>query len=414
MGHDNLHSEKLPFWKRTFSSLRYRDYRLIWLGSLTEHFGQYMETMATAWLLKELTDSPLYLGFLALSKVAPLLFFAIIGGVVTDRVDRRKLLIGCLLGGAVLSLALLILVQTGSIAPWHLLAASALSAVLMGFNHPARGAIIPNVTPREEWMNAIALDTISVRSAVLIAAPITGLIISIYGTMPVFGARAVGMVLAIQWLVMARVPSTPADTRKEAPWRNFSKGMKYAFGDVLVIALLLMFALREFQAETSTIFLPFFADDILGVGALGFGYLNAAQGLGSLVGLFGIATMGNYRHKGWLIIITGLFTGIFLAAFALSGWLILSVLFLAIANGFGTTFENVSRASLQTIVPDEMRGRVMSLREAVRGLFGPAVSYALGLGGEYLGVVVAALLLGLFLSASVALAAFLLPSFRKL
>jgi len=414
MKQDNVKPKSLRFWQRTFSSLQYRDYRLIWLGSCTEHMGQHMETMAMAWLMKELTESPYYLGLLAVCRVAPLLLFALVGGVVTDRVDRRKLLIGCLVGGAVVSLALLALVRTGAIAPWHLLVAGALGAVLTGFNHPARAAIIPNVTPKEEWMNAIALDTISVRTATILAAPLAGYLISLFGTTPLFGARALGMALAVQWLLMARVPPTPTSTKKQAPWRNLGEGLKYAVASAVVTSLIVMFALREFQTEMSHVFLPFFADNILHSGALGFGYLNTAQGVGALAGLLGIATLGNFKHKGWLITIASILTGFFLTAFALSQWLILSALLLIIANGLGTVYENVSRTALQTLVPDEMRGRVMSLREAVRGLFGPWVAYGLGVGGEYLGVVTAALLLGLFFTAFTSALAFFLPSFRKL
>lgn len=410
----NFQNTALPFWQRTFSSLRYRNYRLVWLGSCTEHMGQQMETMAMAWLMKELTESPYYLGLLAVCKVAPLILFALLGGVVTDRVDRRKLLIICLLGGAFTSIALLVLVRTGSIAPWHVLVASAIGSGLIGFNHPARAAIIPNLTPKEEWMNAIALDTISVRTATIIVAPITGYLILWYGTAMLFGARALGMGLAVVWLLMAKVPPNPTGGKKHGAWSNLSKGLIYAATSGLILSLVLVFALREFQTEMTSVFLPFFADDILRSGATGFGYLNMANSMGAFVGLFGIATLGNFRYKGWLIIGAGICTGLFLSAFPLSTWLILSLLLLFGVNAFGTVFENVSRTALQTIVPDEMRGRVMSLREVVKGLFGTWIAYGLGLGGEYLGVVTASLFLGVFIIASVSLMALFIPSFRKL
>jgi hypothetical protein len=139
-----------------------------------------------------------------------------------------------------------------------------------------------------------------------------------------------------------------------------------------------------------------------------------ANGVGALVGLFGIATLGNFRYKGWLIIGAGIFTGLFLFAFPLSQWLVLSILLLFGVNAFGTVFENVSRTVLQTIVPDEMRGRVNSIREFVRGLFGTWVAYGLGLGGEDLGVVTASLFLGIFIIVSVCFMALFIPSFRKL
>jgi MFS family permease len=410
----NLQSKNLPFWQRTFSSLRYRNYRLVWLGSCTEHMGQQTEMMAMAWLMKELTESPYYLGLIAVCRVAPLILFGLLGGVMTDRVDRRKLLITCFLGGVFISIVLLVLVRTGSIAPWHLLVAAALESVLVGFNHPARAAIIPNLTPKEEWMNAIALDTISVRTATIIVAPITGYLISWYGTAMLFGARALGMGLAVVWLLMAKVPPTPIGGKKHGTWSNLSKGLIYAATNGVIMSLVLVFALREFQTEMTNVFLPFFADNILRSGATGFGYLNMANGLGAFVGLFGIATLGNFKYKGWLIIGAGMFTGLFLVSFPLSQWLILSILLLFCANAFATVFENVSRTVLQIIVPDEMRGRVNSIRECVRGLFGTWVAYGLGLGGEYLGVVIASLFLGVFIIASVSFMALLIPSFRKL
>lgn len=406
---------KIPFFNAsTFSSLRYRDYRMVWLGSCTEHIGQYMETMAMAWLMKELTESPFYLGLLGVARVAPLLPFALLGGVVTDRVDRRKLLLACMAGGAVISLFLAFMAYTKLIAPWHLIVAGLLGAVVTGFNHPARAAIVPNVVPKEQLMNAIALDTISVRTGIVIAAPIAGFLISLFGTTPLFGARAVGMVLAMQWLLLARVPPTPPATRKQAAWQSMSEGIKFAAASSVIMILVSLFAIREFYDEMSRVFLPFFADNVLQAGAAGFGYLNMASGIGALVGLFGVASLGNFKYKGRLIIVLGGLMGVFLIAFAYSPWLILSIMFLIAANGVGVAFENVSRTSLQLMVPDEVRGRVMSLREAVRGLFGPWIAYGLGLGGEYIGVIFATVLLGVVVIACILVFAIFSPRFRRL
>lgn len=146
----------LSFWSRTFSSLQHRDYRLYWYGSCTEHIGQQMETMASAWLMMELTHSPFYLGLLTFCKIAPLFVFALVGGVVADRWDRRKLLVASFWASAIVSTALLILARAGLIVPWHLLLAAALTSGIVGINHPARDALIPHLTPKHEWMNAIA------------------------------------------------------------------------------------------------------------------------------------------------------------------------------------------------------------------------------------------------------------------
>lgn len=404
----------LPFWSRTFSSLRYRDYRLYWFGSCTEHTGQQMEIMASAWLMMELTRSPFYLGMLTFCRIAPLFFFALIGGVVADRLDRRKLLLHCFMASAVVSTGLLVLARTGSIAPWHLLLAAVLNAAIKGINHPSRDALIPNLTPKHEWMNAIALDTISVRAAAIFGAPLAGGFIAAFGTAPLFGISTVGMLLAIYWLRRVNVSATPAGAGKQGAWQNLGKGLTYVMANGLIICLVLVFALREFQSEMGSTFLPFFADTILHSGPTGFGYLNMAQGIGGVAGLFGIATLGNYKYKGRLIIFSGSLVGLLLIAFSFSQALMLSFLLLAFANALGTVFENVGRTALQGIIPDEMRGRVMSLREVIRGFVGAIVAYGLGMGGEYLGVVTTSMLLGIFIMLCVFSMYVFLPAFRKL
>jgi MFS family permease len=404
----------LPFWSRTFSSLRYRDYRLYWYGSCTEHTGQQMEAMASGWLMMELTRSPFYLGLLTFCRIAPLLLFALLGGVVADRLDRRKVLLGCFMSSAVVSMALLVLARTGTIAPWHLLLAAVFNSGIKGINHPARDALIPNLTPKHEWMNSIALDTISVRTASILSAPLAGGFITAFGTAPLFGISAVGMLLAFSWLMRINVPANNPNVRKHGTAQNLRGGLTYVFANGLILCLVLVFALREFQQEMSMTFLPFFADTILKAGPAGFGYLNMAQGIGGAAGLFGIATLGNYKYKGRLIIFSGILVGILLIAFSASKVLFLSFILLTAANSLGTVFENVGRTALQGIIPDEMRGRVMSLREVIRGFVGSWVSYALGLGGEYLGVVPTSMFLGVFIIICVLSMYWFIPSFKKI
>lgn len=199
--------------------------------------GLQIETIAIAWLMKELTESPYYLGLLAVAKVVPLIPFALVGGAVTDRFDRRKLLIGCLVGEAVISVLLCVLAHSGAIVPWHLLVAAALGSMLTGFNHPARAAIIPNLVPKNEWMNAIALDTISVRTAFIVVAPISGYLIAWYGTSILFGTRAIGMAVAVWWLLMVKIPATVISAKKTGIFVNLGRGLKFAFANSLIIAL---------------------------------------------------------------------------------------------------------------------------------------------------------------------------------
>lgn len=403
-----------PFWRRTFSSLRHRNFRLIWLGSVTEHMGERLEMMALGWLMMKLTERPYYLGLMAVSRSAATILFSLVGGVVADRVDRRNLLIVALLGSALISIVLVFLDYTNLVAPWHLFLVAALTSVLMGFNHPARATIVPNVVPKEELTNAIALDTASVRLAGPIVPLIGGYLIAHFGTVSLFGIRALGALLAIGWLVMARVPATSPDARKQSPWQSLWGGLKYAAASALVLTLLILLAMRMLEQQVFSIFLPFFATDILQAGAVGFGYLHSASAIGSLLALLVVATLGNFKYKGWLIVAAGILVGLFLSGFGLSQWLILSLLLLAAVSFFATTLDNVSQAALQTIISDEFRGRVMSLRGVMRGVLGLGAAYLLGVGGEYLGIGKATVIFGLFFITVISLAAFSLPSLRKL
>ena len=153
------------FWSLVLASLRYRDFRLVWLGSVTEHLGEFMQTAGILWLVNELTHSPLMLTVVGSVRFIPMLVFPIIGGVVADRVNRRNLLMAALLGAALLSVGLTLLVVTDIIALWHLIVINSLGGVLLSFNHPARHAIVPNLVERKHLLNAISLDTLSVQAS---------------------------------------------------------------------------------------------------------------------------------------------------------------------------------------------------------------------------------------------------------
>ena len=137
---------------RTFVSLGYRDYRLVWLGSVTEHFGEWMEMAALLWLVNELTHSPLMLTIVGSCRYIPMVIFPIFGGMVVDMMDRRRMLICSLLGAAFLSVILAILVKTGTVAIWHLIILALMSGVTTSLNHPARQSMVPNLVKRNTFL----------------------------------------------------------------------------------------------------------------------------------------------------------------------------------------------------------------------------------------------------------------------
>ncbi len=398
----------------TFAALQYRNYRLLWISSWVEHAGQFMEIGALLWLVNEMTGSPFLLRLVGFSRLIPMVFVSVLGGILADRVDRRKILIGTLVGAALISLSLAILVHTGLVTMTYIIILSLLSGVVTSFGSPARQAIVPNLVPREHLMNAITLHSGSVMVSRLIGMPIAGYIISVVGEVtPVFGLRALGALLGILCLLPARIPSTPPLARQETPWRNLVEGLRYLRGSTTVLFLIGLFLLPTFSIQSYTNLLPIFAVDVLKVGASAYGFMQGAPGLGALIAVVILASLRGFRHKGLLLFGAGMVIGLALTTFSGSGWLALSLTMLVIMGGMNSAFRTVNTTLIQSVIPDEMRGRVMSLRGMARGL-GPIGALLVGVIAEYAGAPVAVGIVGVgffFVCLALAIA---LPQIRRL
>jgi len=403
-------SDSGSLWYRTFVSLGYRDYRLVWLGSVTEHLGEWMELAALLWLVNDLTHSPLMLTIVGSCRYIPMIFFPVLGGMVADRMDRRRLLIGALLFAASLSVVLAILVKTGVVAVWHIIILSLLSGVATSFNHPARQSMVPNLVTREHLLNAISLDSASVQASRFIATPIAGYLIAGFGVVPVFGARAVGTLLAICWLILVKTDLQPPVASRRG-FRNVIDGLRYVRRDALLLSLIPLYLIPWITQNTSNNFLPIFARDILKIGASGYGFLQAAPGLGALVSLVALAAMPFHRVNGSLLLATNALLGVALLFFALSLWPPLSLLLLLVVGGMITSFMTINTALIQSHVSDAMRGRVMSLREIANGI-GPTGSLLFGAIAEQSSAPFALELLGVACIAVSCVLAFFLSKVR--
>lgn len=381
------------YWSVMITSLRYRNFRLVWLGSLTEHFGEFMQTAAILWLVNEMTHSPLMLTIVGTCRYIPMIFFPVAGGVVADRVNRRNMLIGALLGATSLSLSLAVLAGTQLVTVWHLIVINVFIGVTQSFNHPARQSIVPNLVKKEHLLNAIALDSMSVRASRIISMPIAGYIIAVFGAWPIFFIRALGCLVAICWLLLAAIPATPPATRTQAPWQNLAEGMRFLQANLLILSLLFLYLVPRLVFNTYTNFLPIFANDILRIGAVGYGYLHAAPGLGAVIALAGLTLLTYYKRRTVLLIGAGTIMGMGLIGFSASPWVFLSLPSLVVIGAMETTFDAVNSTMIQSVVPDEMRGRIMSWREVALGL-GPTGSILFGAIAQYTGVPVSLGLLG--------------------
>jgi MFS family permease len=391
------------------SSLGYRNFRLVWLGSLTEHFGEFMEVAAILWLVNEMTHSPLMLTIVGSCRFLSMVFFSVLGGIVADRVGRRGLLIAALLGSCLISTCLSLLVVSKLLAVWHLVVISLLMGVVMSFNHPARQAMVPNLVERKHLLNAVSLDALSVQGSRLGGMLTVGYLLATVEVGLIFVLRALGCLLAILWLFFARIPPPLQNAKTRSPWRSFVEGFHYIRGSKFVLALTLVYFVPWITMNTCTSFLPVFAKDILRVGPVGYGYLQAASGLGAVLSLMMITMVTYYKRKLLLIIVCGLVLGITMLGFSASPWITLSLLLLVIMGGMQNGFIALNTALVQEVVPDDVRGRVMSWREVIFGL-GPTGGIVFGMIAQYTGVPVS---LGLLAGICVVVFLLLIPLLRR-
>ncbi len=398
---------------RTFTSiLLYRNFRLLWMGSWTEHMGEWLEMTALLWLMNELTHSPFMGTLMVTLRFLPMIVFAFIGGIVVDRFNRRTTLMLSLAFMALISIILAIVVHLGMVQPWHLLVYSVFDGIATSFNHPARSTIVPNLVKKEHLLNAITLDNASVMASRMIGAPLSGFIISIAGTTPVLGLRAAGALIAILWLSNVHVPPTPAEAKRTSPIRNFVEGMRYVGQNKPVLTQVLMYLLPFFVMNSYTGLLPYYADKYLHVGTDLYGILNAAPGLGSVLATFTLASFIGLRRKGFYLIVCGVAQGICLILLALSPFYILSVFVLILIGGANNAFMTLNNTLIQEMITDQIRGRVLSLREVTFGL-GPAGSLISGALASMLTVAFAIGIAGVISLAALFSILLLVPQTRK-
>lgn len=364
-------------WLLMLTALRYPDFRLVWIGSMTEHFGEAMYRVTVLWMVNEMTHSPLMLTIVGSCGALAMLVFPILGGVLADRMNRRNLLMAALVGLALLYISLALLVVADSVAIWHLIVIALLHGVATSFNHPARQTIVPNLVRKEHLLNAISLDTFSVSGLGIVAMPLAGYLIAYGERWSIFIIAAVCAVIPIGLLCFIKTPLTPPAIKGQTIILNLTAGFRYMRSHLMVLGLLLLYAVPTVTGRTVGNFLPVVAEDILNVGAVGYGYLQTASALGGMFTLIGLAMLTYYQGKHKLLLVAGIILGVALLGFSASHWFLLSLPLLVVIVGMDTILMAITTTLIQASIPDEMRGRIMSWREIAMSL---APAGVIGLG----------------------------------
>jgi len=354
--------------RTAFSSLRNQQFRWLYVSNIAFFFAMNGQLIVRSYIAFKLTGSAFSLGLINLAVAVPMLLISPIGGVIADRVERRQLIVGGQVILIVNELAVLLLLVTGTLAFWHLMAVAFLMGGVFPFIMPARAAIVANIVGRQGMSNAIALSTGGMNAARVVAPALAGFLIYLLGVRSTY-AVAIGM-YSIALLAMLRVHTSQPLARvvKTTMHADIIHGVKYVRDDPAVRALLLIGMLPILLAMPFQALLVVFAEDVWDVGSRGLGGLQAAAGLGGLAGASYIAWSGESKRKLRLMMMSLLCFGFGLLAFALSPVFLIGLLFVFVADIFASIFQTTNNTVIQVLIPDAVRGRVMSLLLMTFGL----------------------------------------------
>ena len=341
-----------------FEALQYRDFRLFWIGQVIGVLGFQMLIISQGWLIYDLTGSKIQLGLVGLSAAVPAISLNLFGGVVADKINPKRLIMitQSIAGLNVTVLATLIL--TSLIQPWHVMAGAFAWGALGAFDQPSRQAMFPHLIDRRSMMNAVALNSMVWQSTRIVGPAMAGIFIDRFGAALTYYLAGAGFFIFVLFLAAIRMPQI-VRTRTSSFLRDLMAGVTYVRKNHIFTFLLGMTFFNSFFGLSYIQLMPVFQKDILGLGASGLGALMATSGVGALTGTLIIASLGDVKQKGAMIIGGALAFGLLLVLFGYSRWLPVSLVLVALAGGASSIYMILAQSTLHLLVPDEFRGRVM-------------------------------------------------------
>ena len=353
---------------RVITSLRQRNFRLFWCGQMISLIGSYMQSIGETWLVLELTHSAWQLGLVGALQAVPILLFSIFGGVFADRWPKRRVLLVTQAAAMIQALLLWVLIATGTLHLWHLYVLALLLGLTNSLGRPASRAFVVEMVGREDLPNAVALNS-SLSSLTRIVGPgLAGIIIAASGVTTLFLLNALSFLAVLVGLALIKSHELHAQARghrsvgeRQNTWQSLREGVAYVWKTPAVLLLVLVVGLVLLFGSNFNVVLPLFATDVLHVGATGFGFLSAATGVGALLSGLWLA-WSNQKPTIRRVLIGMLVFGVLEAVFAVSHLYLLSLVLIASVGFTEETFAMQAMTAIQTVAPDHLSGRVMSVQ----------------------------------------------------
>lgn len=342
-----------------FRALRHRNYRLFFFGQLISLTGTWMQSVAQGWLVLRLTDSPFLLGLVAAANSLPVLFLTLFAGTVADRFPKRRILLVTQSVAMILAATLAGLTLTGTVHISHVLILAFLLGCVNAFDAPTRQAFTVEMVGREDLLNAIALNSSIFNGARTMGPAVAGIVVAWIGEGPAFLFNALSFGAVLASLSLMQLDARQANGMQRG--NMLRTGLHYIATEPAVRALLLRAGAVSFFCFVHIPLLPVFARDILQIGAAGLGWLSAASGFGSLVAALTLAQLRDDAPRGKLLTTASLLYAPLLIGFTQARTVPLALLFIGLCGWAGVTTMALTNTLIQLIVPDDLRGRVMSV-----------------------------------------------------
>ncbi|HEX6821838.1 MAG TPA: MFS transporter [Candidatus Sulfotelmatobacter sp.] len=346
--------------RRVFKAFQYRDFRLMWFGACTSSIGTWMQIVAQGWLIYRLSHSAFLLALDQFLAGIPIFLLSLIGGVVADRTERRKILLISQYIQMACAGVLTVLVATDVVRVWQILSLSFVAGVAQSFGGPAYQALIPTLVDREDMPNAIALNSIQFNLAVTVGPALAGITLARLGEKWCFGLNALSFLAPVLSLLIISARFVP-ETTKESMFNSLKQGIRFLRQQGSMEALIfLAFCMTALSMPMRT-YIPVFVKDIFQRGPETYGNLLSLMGVGSICGSLGVAGLGNIRNKGRFALSMLICLGLGISGFALSRFLTLSYVMLVVVGASMMAVFATVTSLVQLITTNQMRGRVMSV-----------------------------------------------------
>ena len=346
--------------RTTLRALRHRNFQLFFAGQFVSLIGTWMQNVAQAWLVYRITGSSALLGMVGFAGQIPVFFISPLGGLVADRYSRQRTVIATQISAMILAFILAALTLTGRVQVAHIFVLAALLGVVNAFDIPARQSFLVEMVGREDLINAIALNSSMFNGARIVGPAVAGILVAAIGEGWCFFANGVSYIAVIIGLIMIKVPPA-AVPKKASAISHIAEGFRFAARNTPIRALLLLLGLVSLTGMSYAVLMPVFADHIFHSGARGLGILMGFSGAGALIGALALATRQGVIGLGrWIAVSTGVF-GASLILFSLSHSFWIAAALLVPVGLAMMTQMGASNTLIQTMTPDHLRGRVMSV-----------------------------------------------------